>query len=435
MSSDIFISCKNLDEHGVQTRDSEIAAEVYKFLTGKGLSVFLSTFTLEQLGASAYTREIDSALESATVLLAIGTSADHLNSEWVRYEWDSFSNAIRSGGKPNGRVFTYIEGMPIRALPWALRHTQTFVHSKGSLERLYNFINKALPPSPEERERENEERLNAERRETERLEAERRKKEERDRLETEQREKERLEAEQRERERQEAERRLEHESQSPKPAEPERVKPPPPSSGATPWSPSKQVIAFLAIAAALVVAGLIYLVEEQAPRRSAVLPLASSTPQPTTPSSTPSAAESLAQAQRYLDAKDFAKALPILQKAADAGNPVAMFALGLLYENGQGVNKDYGKAREWYQKAADAGDTRAKGSLLRVQQKSGMNHDPKEVNAKTKRDSGCPALRKTPTASSLRPVPHRTSKSFNICGPSVVFCSGVTKASNRDPIG
>jgi hypothetical protein len=80
------------------------------------------------------------------VLLAIGTSADHLNANWVRYEWDSFSNAIRSGGKPNGRVFTYIEGMPIRGLPWALRQTQTFVHSEASLQRLYNFINKALPP-------------------------------------------------------------------------------------------------------------------------------------------------------------------------------------------------------------------------------------------------------------------------------------------------
>jgi TIR domain len=124
----------------VQTRDSEIAAEVYNFLTGKGLSVFLSTFTLEQLGATAYTREIDSALESATVLLAIGTSADHLNSGWVRYEWDSFSNAIRSGIKPSGRIFTYIERMPITALPWALRQTQTFVHSRASLQRLYNFI-------------------------------------------------------------------------------------------------------------------------------------------------------------------------------------------------------------------------------------------------------------------------------------------------------
>lgn len=143
----VFISCKNLDEQGIRTRDADIAAEVYNFLTGKGLSVFLSYLTLEELGASNYTRAIDSALESASVLLAIGTSADHLNSNWVRYEWDSFSNAIRSGSKPNGRVFTYIEGMPIGALPWALRQTQTFVHSEASLQRLYNFINKALPPS------------------------------------------------------------------------------------------------------------------------------------------------------------------------------------------------------------------------------------------------------------------------------------------------
>ena len=70
MSNDVFISCKNLDEHGVQTRDAQLAAEVYDFLTGKGLSVFLSTFTLEELDASDYTRAIDSALESASVLLA-----------------------------------------------------------------------------------------------------------------------------------------------------------------------------------------------------------------------------------------------------------------------------------------------------------------------------------------------------------------------------
>jgi hypothetical protein len=45
--NEVFISCKNLDKDGVQTRDAEIAAEVYDFLTGKGLSVFLSTSTLE----------------------------------------------------------------------------------------------------------------------------------------------------------------------------------------------------------------------------------------------------------------------------------------------------------------------------------------------------------------------------------------------------
>jgi TPR repeat protein len=65
------------------------------------------------------------------------------------------------------------------------------------------------------------------------------------------------------------------------------------------------------------------------------------------------------QAMRYIDAKDYAKALPLLQKAADAGDTYGIYALGDLYENGRGVAKDYGKARQWYQKGADAGDTLA----------------------------------------------------------------------------
>ena len=409
--NDVFISCKNLDENGGQTRDAEIAAQIYDFLTGKGLNVFLSTFTLEQLGAADYSREIDSALEAATVLVAIGTSADHLNSEWVRYEWDSFANDIRSRRKPNGRIFTYIEGIPITASPRGLRQTQTFVHGKDPLERLYNFINKALRPLAEQREHEEKERLAAERRkveEKERLEAERRRKEESDRLETEQREKERLaeerqrdeqervaaekrereeqkllaaekrqrdewEAEQRQREegrleaelrQREEQNRLEHERQSqlsnpiapttspaqpkadkasaetpkvvhplsPKSSEPKREKP----------TLSKRIVAFLAAAAALVVAVLIYL--------ATTAPLWLQRAQ---------IAESLAQAQRYLDAKDFAKALSLLQKAADAGNADAMFNLGWTYENRWAIDQDLGKAREWYQKAADAGNANA----------------------------------------------------------------------------
>ena len=94
---------------------------------------------------------------SEPVLLAIGTSADNLNSEWVRYEWNSFANDIRSRRKPKGRIFTYIEGMPITALPRTLRENQTIVRGAGSLERLYNFINNALRPLAEKREREEKE--------------------------------------------------------------------------------------------------------------------------------------------------------------------------------------------------------------------------------------------------------------------------------------
>jgi hypothetical protein len=72
-----------------------------------------------------------------------------------------------------------------------------------------------------------------------------------------------------------------------KPAEPELVKPPPPSPvGTERKRPSKQIIAFLVIAALLVFAGLIYLAREH--RQGADSSLAGSTPTPTTtPSSTP----------------------------------------------------------------------------------------------------------------------------------------------------
>jgi Caspase domain/Sel1 repeat len=105
------------------------------------------------------------------------------------------------------------------------------------------------------------------------------------------------------------------------------------------------------------------------------------------------------QAQDYLEAKDYLKALPLFQtaaengdmdgmyglawlygnglgviqdrtqakewyqKAADLGHAVAMTSLGSLYENGLGVTKDYAKAGAWYQKAADLGDDIAMGNL------------------------------------------------------------------------
>jgi uncharacterized protein len=68
-------------------------------------------------------------------------------------------------------------------------------------------------------------------------------------------------------------------------------------------------------------------------------------------------------------AHDYGKAREWYQKAADAGNPVAMRNLGVLYEYGKGVAQDYGKAREWYQTAVDAGNNDAKQALAHLRQK------------------------------------------------------------------
>ena len=51
------------------------------------------------------------------------------------------------------------------------------------------------------------------------------------------------------------------------------------------------------------------------------------------------------------------------EKAAAKGDASAMFNLGVLYHNGQGVAQDYTKAREWYEKAAAKGDASAMFNL------------------------------------------------------------------------
>ena len=62
-------------------------------------------------------------------------------------------------------------------------------------------------------------------------------------------------------------------------------------------------------------------------------------------------------------AQDYAKAREWYEKAAANDNASAMFNLGLLYARGDGVAQDYAKAHEWYEKAAAKGDAEAMFNL------------------------------------------------------------------------
>src|SRR5215831_11281964 len=62
-------------------------------------------------------------------------------------------------------------------------------------------------------------------------------------------------------------------------------------------------------------------------------------------------------------AQDYAKAREWYEKAAAKGNASAMFNLGVFYDHGFGVAQDYAKAREWYEKAAAKGNARARAHL------------------------------------------------------------------------
>src|ERR1035438_9466983 len=65
------------------------------------------------------------------------------------------------------------------------------------------------------------------------------------------------------------------------------------------------------------------------------------------------------RADDLYNARDYATALPLYRKAAEAGRPHAMMRLGFSYDLGQGVKTDYAEAMRWYRRAAELGDTEA----------------------------------------------------------------------------
>lgn len=137
-----FISFKKSDTTGADTEDARIARQVYEYLTKKGMRVFFSDVTLASLGEANYTRAIEKALDSTNILIAVGTSKENLESEWVSHEWSTFANIIRSG-KRKGQIMSYCSGMPLSALPTGLINFQAFQHvpdSEQSLEKLSTFV-------------------------------------------------------------------------------------------------------------------------------------------------------------------------------------------------------------------------------------------------------------------------------------------------------
>ncbi len=96
---DIFISYKETNEHGDRTLDSVIAQDIYTELTEKGYRVFFARISLEDKLGTEYEPYIFAALNSAKVMLVVGTDYENFDSVWVKNEWSRFLKLIASGQK------------------------------------------------------------------------------------------------------------------------------------------------------------------------------------------------------------------------------------------------------------------------------------------------------------------------------------------------
>ena len=87
---DVFICYKETDAEGRRTRDSALAQEIYYQLTNDGYKVFFSRITLEDKLGQEYEPYIFAALNSAKVMLVIGTKPEFFNAVWVKNEWSRY---------------------------------------------------------------------------------------------------------------------------------------------------------------------------------------------------------------------------------------------------------------------------------------------------------------------------------------------------------
>ena len=139
----IFISFKNTNSDGEKTIESLKADEIYNHLVKTmGYRVFMMNETLASSGVSNYKKIIDSSLEEAKVLIILTSAEANVNSDWVRYEWDTFLGEMLANRK-KGHIFTVLfNPMRIDLLPIGLRKYQSF--KDDNLNALYSFIEGAF---------------------------------------------------------------------------------------------------------------------------------------------------------------------------------------------------------------------------------------------------------------------------------------------------
>ncbi len=93
---DVFICYKETDENGKRTNDSVVANDIYYQLTQEGFKVFYAAITLEDKIGQEYEPYIFAALNSAKVMLVIGSKPEYFNAVWVKNEWSRYLKVIKN---------------------------------------------------------------------------------------------------------------------------------------------------------------------------------------------------------------------------------------------------------------------------------------------------------------------------------------------------
>ena len=145
---DVFICYKEADVTGKRTQDSVIANDIYHQLTQEGFKVFYAAITLEDKLGSAYEPCIFAALNSAKVMLVVGTKEEHFNAVWVKNEWSRYLKLMKND---RSRILIpCYKDMDAYELPEEFAHLQAQDMSKiGFVNDVIRGVKKIIKTEPE----------------------------------------------------------------------------------------------------------------------------------------------------------------------------------------------------------------------------------------------------------------------------------------------
>ena len=119
---DIFICYKEKGADGKRTQDSVLANNIYHELVEEGYKVFYAAITLEDKLGTAYEPYIFAALNSAKVMLVVGTRPEYFSAVWVKNEWSRFLKLMKTDRKKT--LIPCYKNMDAYELPEEFAHLQ-----------------------------------------------------------------------------------------------------------------------------------------------------------------------------------------------------------------------------------------------------------------------------------------------------------------------
>ena len=139
---DVFICYKDKDEKGHATEDSVIAMEIYNRLHREGLNVFFAHITLDDKLGHEYEPYIFAALNSAKVMIVLGTRPEYFTAPWLKNEWSRFISLIKAGEKKT--LISAFKNMDGGDLPDELKLQAQDMTKMGFLENLVYVTNREI---------------------------------------------------------------------------------------------------------------------------------------------------------------------------------------------------------------------------------------------------------------------------------------------------